>query len=71
MQDERTERDFTARSEEDQQAFIEQTWCDQCQQENLGMGNPREYLLKGIVFIEGDCNRCGGVVLTELTEDDF
>ncbi|GGK69525.1 hypothetical protein [Amphritea balenae] len=71
MQDERTERDFTARSEEDQQAFIEQTWCDQCQQENLGMSNPREYLLKGIVFIEGDCNRCGGVVLTELTEDDF
>ncbi|WP_290699119.1 hypothetical protein [Amphritea sp.] len=71
MSDERIERDFSARAEEEQQAFLEQTWCDECQEVNLGMKNPSEYLLKGIVFIEGECNRCGSVVLTELTEDDF
>nr|WP_320134823.1 hypothetical protein [uncultured Amphritea sp.] len=71
MQDERIERDFNARSEEEQHAFLQQTWCDHCQEVNLGMTNPREYLLKGIVFVEGDCLRCGNAVLTELTEDDF
>lgn len=71
MSDERIERDFSARTEDEQQAFLEQTWCDECQEVNLGMKNPSEYLLKAIVFIEGECNRCGNVVLTELTEDDF
>ncbi len=59
MSDERIERDFNARAEEEQQAFLEQTWCDECQEVNLGMKNPSEYLLKGTVFIEGECNRCG------------
>ncbi len=71
MSDERIERDFNARPEEERQAFLEQTWCDECQDVNLGMKNPNEYLNKGIVFIEGECNRCGHIVLTELTEDDF
>ncbi|WP_428033585.1 hypothetical protein [Amphritea sp.] len=71
MQDDRTERDFSVRSEEEQQAFLQETWCDHCQEANLGMKNPREYLYKGVVFIEGECKRCGNVVLTELTEDDF
>lgn len=71
MHDERIERDFYARSEEEQQAFLQQTWCDHCQEVNLGMQHPREYRLKGIVFVEGDCCRCGNVVITELTDDDF
>ncbi|WP_299201558.1 hypothetical protein [uncultured Amphritea sp.] len=71
MKDDRTERDFHARSEEEQQAFLQETWCDNCQEANLGMKNPREYLHKGVIFIEGECERCENVVLTELTEDDF
>ena len=71
MQEERVERDFSARSEEERQAFLRETWCDHCQEANLGMKNPQEYLYKGIVFIEGECNRCANVVLTELTDDDF
>ncbi len=68
---ERTERDFFSRSEEDQQAFLEQTWCDSCQEVNLGMAEPEEYELKGTIYIEGKCKKCGEVVLTELTDDDF
>lgn len=69
--DEAIERDFYARSEEEQKVFLEQTWCDHCQQTDLGMSEPREYELFGIVFIEGRCNKCGEPVLTELTDDDF
>mgnify|MGYP000424552352 CR=1 FL=1 len=71
MSDERIERDFMARDEQERQAFLEQTWCDKCLQENLGMHTPLEYEFKGIVFIEGQCNQCGEAVLTELTDDEF
>ena len=64
-------RDFFARDAEEQQSFITETWCDHCKELNLGMKNPREYELYGIVFIEGDCNKCGQPVLTEITEDDI
>lgn len=68
---ERIERDFSARDEDEQKAFLEQTWCDGCMEVNLGMGEPVEYELNDTVFIEGKCNRCGQSILTELTEDDF
>ena len=68
---ERIERDFSCRSEEEQQAFLEQTWCDNCMEVNLGMRDPVEYEQNDIVFIEGKCNRCGTVILTELTDEDF
>ncbi len=71
MESERTMRDFTKRSAEDQQAFVELTWCDKCQKENLGLHEPCEYKLAGVVYIEGKCNQCKEVVVTELTDDEF
>lgn len=71
MNSERTERDFTKRSAEDQQAFIEMTWCDHCQKENLGLFDPCEYELAGTIFIEGKCNQCKNIVVTELTDEEF
>ena len=71
MSDERIMRDFSARDPEERQAFLTQTWCDQCQEANLGMHAVIEYELKGILFIEGKCLRCDQPVLTELTDDDF
>ncbi|MGB0467651.1 MAG: hypothetical protein ACPGF7_09020 [Pontibacterium sp.] len=68
---ERIERDFYARDAEEQVAFLEQTWCDHCQKENLGMVDPVEYEHKGIIYIEGNCQCCGEVVLTELTDEAF
>ncbi|MBV1787548.1 hypothetical protein KQ940_05705 [Marinobacterium sp. D7] len=64
-------RDFFAREADEQTLFLHETWCDHCQQLNLGMRDPVEYELHGIVFIEGRCCQCGEVVLTELTDDDF
>ncbi|WP_299181775.1 hypothetical protein [uncultured Neptuniibacter sp.] len=68
---ERIERDFNLRSEEDKKAFLEQTWCDHCQEVNLGMVEPEEYELNETIFIEGKCAKCGTVILTELTDEEF
>ncbi len=69
--EERIERNFFARDKEEQQAFLEQTWCDHCQEADLGMSNPLEYEQEETIFVEGTCNRCGQPVYTELTDDDI
>ncbi len=71
MSDERIERDFYSRTEEDQTSLLTHTWCDACQEVDLGMSDPEEYELRNTIFIEGRCLRCGGSVYTELTEDEF
>jgi hypothetical protein len=71
MSDTPTPRDFYARDPQEQALFLRETWCDHCQQVGLGMRDPIEYELHGIVFIEGRCCQCGEPVLTELTDDDF
>jgi hypothetical protein len=71
MNENRVQRDFYARDSKEQQLFLTDTWCDNCQQLGLGMSDPEEYELYGLVFIEGKCNQCGDTVLTELTEDAF
>ena len=70
-ENEKIARDFFARDEEEKKAFLEQTWCDHCQEANLGMVEPIEYELNDTVFIEGKCAKCGNIILTELTEDEF
>lgn len=70
MSTERTERDFYQRDAEEQQAFLENTWCNQCQKMDLGMTDPQEYELKGRIYIEGGCRICGTPVTTELADDD-
>ena len=70
-ENEKIMRDFFAREIEEQKAFLEQTWCDNCQQVNLGMVEPEEYEMNGIIFIEGKCANCNTVILTELTDDEF
>jgi hypothetical protein len=66
-----TARDFYARDEEEQQAFLTQTWCNQCLEADLGMTDPKEYELNGTIFIEGRCVKCKSPVYTELTDEDI
>lgn len=65
------ERDFNLRDEDEKKAFLEETWCDNCQEVNLGMKNPIEYEQNDIIFIEGKCRKCGNIILTEITEEEF
>ena len=65
-----TERDFGLRSEEEQQDFLSQTWCNTCMEVDLGMKNPKEYESDSRVWIEGECLKCGEVTITEIVEED-
>lgn len=67
---ERIARDFYARDKEDQEAFLTQTWCNDCMAVDLGMKEPEEYELNGVVYIEGKCAKCGSQVTTEIADDD-
>lgn len=71
MSEERNERDFFKRPADDQQALLTNTWCDKCMEVDLGMDNPVEYEQKGIIFIEGQCKKCGETITTEITDEDF
>ncbi|MCY0967097.1 hypothetical protein [Parathalassolituus penaei] len=67
---ERIERDFFARDAEDQEAFLTQTWCNDCGEADLGMVEPVEYEVEGVVVVEGKCKKCGASILTEIADDD-
>ena len=67
---ERIERDFYARDKDDQDAFLSQTWCNTCMEVDLGLKEPQEYELNGVVYIEGKCAKCGDLVTTEIADDD-
>ncbi|MFB9885622.1 hypothetical protein [Balneatrix alpica] len=62
-------RDFSKRSQDDQQAFLQQTWCNTCMEMDLGMTEPQEYELEGRIYVEGKCVKCGSSVITEIEED--
>lgn len=64
----RVQRDFYARSPSDQRSFLEETWCAQCGDCDIGMDCPVEYEESGRVYIEGRCLGCHGSVRTEITE---
>ena len=64
----RTPRDFFARDQIEQESICENTWCDRCDEADIGLRDPQEYEENGRVLVEGKCIRCGSSVVTELTE---
>ena len=67
--DEVIERNFEDRTPEAQEAFLTQTWCNACQAADLGMVEPKEYLLNDAIIVEGKCKKCGEVSLTEVADE--
>jgi hypothetical protein len=64
----KTPRDFSARSQIEQDSLRSDTWCDKCDQADLGLSDPKEYEEEGRIFVEGRCRKCGGTVRTEVIE---
>jgi hypothetical protein len=62
----RKEQDYTLRSPVERSGFERDTWCDRCQEADLGLVEPHEYEEDGRVFIEGKCRCCGGRVVSEI-----
>ncbi len=64
----RVPRDFFARDWIDQQSICDNTWCNKCDEADIGLLNPVEYEEDGRIFVEGACARCRGTIVTEIKE---
>jgi hypothetical protein len=62
----RKPRNFFSRPEAERKWMLENTWCDHCQEADLGMSSPEEYEEEGSVFIQGTCSKCGARVVSEI-----
>jgi len=59
-------RDFTSRDEFEQEMLIAETWCDYCGAHDLGLLDPYEFEVNGVVYLEGRCARCEREVVREI-----
>ena len=59
-------RNFDSRPATEQAGILKDTWCDQCNLADLGMTEPIEFEENGLVFVEGKCSKCGGIVCTQI-----
>ncbi|MCZ2723418.1 hypothetical protein O1D97_17835 [Marinomonas sp. 15G1-11] len=64
------ELDFYNRTEEEQNDFLAMTWCNDCQEMDLGMEDPKEYYSDSRHWIAGKCKVCKTEVITEIQEGD-
>jgi hypothetical protein len=64
----RVQRDFFSRGQPDQDFIRDNTWCDTCDEADIGLLNPVEYDEDGRVFVEGVCARCRSPIVTEIAE---
>jgi len=44
------------------------SWCDTCNQADLGMREPHEFEEDGIIIVEGLCRKCGSSIRNIITE---
>jgi hypothetical protein len=64
----RKQLDFSLRSEEERRWFTENTWCDNCNEADLGIVDPIEFEESGVIFVEGKCKKCGKTVISKIQE---
>ena len=62
-------RDFNQRDEWEQESLLADTWCSTCNEASLGIENPSEYEVKGVVYLEGTCPQCGEQVVMTINEE--
>jgi len=62
-------RDFRERDEWERDELLSAVWCDNCNDGNLGVLNPSEYEIKGVIYLEGTCAECGESVVTKIEID--
>lgn len=62
----RKNRDFYKRPTVEQELLTEGTWCNFCNEADLGLDQPIEYEQDGKIYIEGNCKKCGHRLTTEI-----
>lgn len=48
--------------------YLEDSWCDKCQEADLGIVNPELYFEGGRKYIGGNCKVCGEICISEIKE---
>jgi hypothetical protein len=68
----KTPRDFSARPAREQQWLTDDSWCDVCNQADLGMREPKEFEEDGKIVVEGLCRKCGSPIrnYVEITQSE-
>ena len=55
----------------ERKVFIENAWCEVCDEANLGLFGPAELEVYGNKFIHGYCRRCGTKIVSEIIEKNI
>jgi hypothetical protein len=63
-------RNFYARSTVEQKLLLRDTWCDVCEEADLGMHSPSESEEDGVISVEGVCAKCGAKIRTQVKDDN-
>ncbi len=66
----RRKRDFQQHEPALREWLLNHTWCEKCAAADLGMDNPHEYEEDGILYIEGNCLKCGSIVRATIEVKD-
>ncbi|MCL1052182.1 hypothetical protein L2755_21540 [Shewanella abyssi] len=57
---------FDVLDESDKDFFINDSWCDYCEKSDLGITDPKIYILDEKQYLEGVCKICGHKQITEV-----
>ncbi len=52
----------------ERKVFIENAWCNSCDEANVGIFGPDEFEVYGDKFIRGYCRKCGTKIVSEIIE---
>lgn len=63
--------DFSKLDVSDQEWFLKETWCDKCNEADMGMVEPILYIENGKNYIEGKCAVCGEAQRAEVIENQL
>ena len=58
--------DFSSLDEVERTMYLEDTWCEECSEADLGIVNPEMYIEDNRKFISGICKLCGAKCISEI-----
>lgn len=60
--------DLSTLPEIERDIYLNDSWCDKCNEADLGIVNPELYVESGRKYICGNCKICGTECISEIIE---
>lgn len=64
----RTIIDISSLPEIERDIYLQDSWCNHCDQADLGIVNPELYIEDGKKYISGNCKNCGELCVSTIIE---